>query len=95
VTAAPTGPAGMPAPLFILGARSGQACSTSRPSTGWRRFPKLRRRVWFGEDSPDAWVYNDRRPLRVELFPVPNRNEAWRERLPPDARQRVETIQYE
>jgi hypothetical protein len=34
------------------------------------RFPELRRRSWFGNDS-NAYVYGTRRPLYVRLFPMP------------------------
>jgi hypothetical protein len=35
------------------------------------RFPKLRRRVWFGADAANAYVFEERRPLPVRLFPMP------------------------
>jgi LPS sulfotransferase NodH len=35
------------------------------------RFPEFRRTVWFGDDSSNAYVYDDRRPLRARLFPMP------------------------
>jgi hypothetical protein len=35
------------------------------------RFPATRRRVWFGADVGNAYVYGGRRPLADRLFPMP------------------------
>lgn len=36
-----------------------------------RRMPTLQRRVWFGSDAANAYVYGRRRPLRERIFPMP------------------------
>jgi len=36
-----------------------------------RRMPELQRRVWFGSDGANAYVYGRRRPLRERMFPMP------------------------
>lgn len=97
MTAASTGRASTPAPLFILGApRSGTSLLYKvlclHPDvayiSNWMRraprmpalasfnrlaprFPDVRRTVWFGDDSANAYVYSDRRSLRARLFPMP------------------------
>ena len=35
------------------------------------RLPATRRRVWFGADAGNAYVYGGRRPLADRLFPMP------------------------
>jgi hypothetical protein len=39
------------------------------------RAPHARRRVWFGEDGANAYVYGRRRELRDRLFPMPHEGE--------------------
>jgi hypothetical protein len=36
-----------------------------------RRRPELQRKVWFGQDGANAYVYGRRRPLRERVFPMP------------------------
>lgn len=64
-----------------------------------RRFPEARRRVWFGDDGANAYVYGRRRPLRDRAFPMPVEGEPFFAACglppvgdPPDAERSAEAL---
>ena len=56
-------------------ARVPAATPLSALNRSTRHAPHARRRVWFGEDGSNAYVYGRRREIRDRLFPMPHEGE--------------------